>query len=105
MTKLRFQLAPKLALAEKAAQGKTGFVPVATCWVIERSNAWMERCKRRVKNEEANTGSWDCQAQSLFYPTHAQAVSLGIDIKWVLYIQNEKQQGENQLNLLSPYTE
>jgi len=56
MTKLRFQLAPKLALAEKAAQGKTGFVPVATRWVIERSNAWMERCKSLVKNFERTLG-------------------------------------------------
>lgn len=43
MTKIRFQLAPKPTKAQKAAQGKTGFVPVATRWVIERSNAWMER--------------------------------------------------------------
>ena len=52
MSKIRFQLAPKPSLAEKAAQGKTGFVPVATRWVIERSNAWMERCKSLVKNFE-----------------------------------------------------
>jgi transposase len=52
MTKIRFQLAPKPTKAEKAAQGKTGFVPVATRWVIERSNAWMERCKSLVKNFE-----------------------------------------------------
>ncbi len=29
MTKIRFQLVPKPTEAEKAAQGKTGFVPVA----------------------------------------------------------------------------
>ena len=52
MTKLRLQLAPKPTKAEKAAQGKTGFVPVATRWIIERSNAWMERCKSLVKNFE-----------------------------------------------------
>nr|WP_293143254.1 MULTISPECIES: transposase [unclassified Microcoleus] len=34
------------------ALGKTGFVVVATRWVIERSNAWMERCKSLVKNFE-----------------------------------------------------
>jgi hypothetical protein len=45
LTKLRFELAPKPTKAQKAAQGKTGFVVVATRWVIERSNAWMERCK------------------------------------------------------------
>jgi transposase len=52
MTKIRFELAPKPTKAEKAAQGKTGFVVVATRWVIERSNAWMERCKSLVKNFE-----------------------------------------------------
>jgi hypothetical protein len=30
MTKVRFQLAPKPTKAQKAAKGKTGFVPVAT---------------------------------------------------------------------------
>ncbi|MEH2180271.1 IS5/IS1182 family transposase [Nostoc sp.] len=52
MTKIRFQLAPKPTKAEKVAIGKTGFVPIATRWVIERSNAWMERCKSLVKNFE-----------------------------------------------------
>ena len=52
MTKIRFELAPKPTKAEKAAVGKKGFVPVATRWVIERSNAWMERCKSLVKNFE-----------------------------------------------------
>lgn len=52
MKKIRFELSPKPSKAEKAAQGKTGFVPVATRWVIERSNAWMERCKSLTKNFE-----------------------------------------------------
>lgn len=52
MRKIRFELSPKPSKAEKAAQGKTGFVPVATRWVIERSNAWMERCKSLTKNFE-----------------------------------------------------
>jgi hypothetical protein len=52
LTKIRFQLAPSPTKAEKAAQGKAGFVPVATRWIIERSNAWMERCKSLVKNFE-----------------------------------------------------
>ena len=50
MRKIRFELSPKPSKAEKAAQGKSGFVPVATRWVIERSNAWMERCKSLTKN-------------------------------------------------------
>ena len=52
LTKIRFELAPKPTKAQKAAQGKTGFVVVATRWIIERSNAWMERCKSLVKNFE-----------------------------------------------------
>ena len=52
MTKIRFELAPKPTPTEKLATGKTGFVPVATRWVIERTNAWMERCKSLVKNFE-----------------------------------------------------
>ena len=50
--KLKFERVPKPSKADKAAQGKTGFVPVAARWVIERSNAWMERCKSLVKNYE-----------------------------------------------------
>lgn len=52
LTKIEVTLAPKPTKAEKAAQGKAGFVPVATRWIIERSNAWMERCKSLVKNFE-----------------------------------------------------
>ncbi|WP_228055331.1 transposase [Gloeocapsopsis crepidinum] len=52
MTKIRFQLAPKPTKAEKTAQGKSGFVPVGTRWILERSNAWMERSKSLVKNFE-----------------------------------------------------
>ncbi|EDX84622.1 Transposase, IS4 family protein [Synechococcus sp. PCC 7335] len=50
MRKIRFELAPKPSKAEKAAQGKAGFVPIAVRWVIERSNSWMERCKSLTKN-------------------------------------------------------
>ena len=52
MTKIRFEVSAKLSKQEKKAQGKSGFVPVAVRWVIERSNAWMERCKILVKNFE-----------------------------------------------------
>jgi len=52
MTKIRFELSPKPSKAEKQAEGKSGFVPVAARWVVERSNAWMERCKSLVKNFE-----------------------------------------------------
>jgi hypothetical protein len=40
MRKIRFERSPKPSKAEKEAAGKSGFVPVATRWVIERSNAW-----------------------------------------------------------------
>jgi len=45
MTKIQFELSAKPSKAEKAAKGQSGFVPVAARWVIERSNAWVERCK------------------------------------------------------------
>ena len=52
MTKIQFELSAKPSKTEKQAMGKTGFVPVKTRWVIERSNSWMERCKSLVKNFE-----------------------------------------------------
>lgn len=52
MTKIRFELSAKPSKQEKKELGKSGFVPVAARWVIERSNAWMERCKILVKNFE-----------------------------------------------------
>jgi len=52
MRKIKFELSPKPSKAEKVAAGKTGFVPVVARWVVERSNAWIERCKSLVKNFE-----------------------------------------------------
>jgi transposase len=52
MSKIQFELSPKPSKAEKAAAGKKGFIPVKARWVIERSNAWMERCKSLTKNFE-----------------------------------------------------
>jgi hypothetical protein len=52
MTKIRFERSTKPSKPEKAASGKSGFVPAVARWVIERSNAWMERCKSLVKNFE-----------------------------------------------------
>lgn len=52
MTKIRFELSTKPSKQQKAAQGKSGFIPAVARWVIERSNAWMERCKSLVKNFE-----------------------------------------------------
>lgn len=50
MTKIRFEVATKPSKQQKAAQGKSGFVVIAMRWIVERSNAWMERCKSLVKN-------------------------------------------------------
>ena len=50
MNKIQFELSAKPSKAEKSAKGQSGFVPVAARWVIERSNAWVERCKSLVKN-------------------------------------------------------
>ncbi|MEG4092612.1 IS5/IS1182 family transposase [Microcoleus sp. Pol12B4] len=52
MTKIQFEVAPKPTQAQKQQQGQMGFVVILTRWVIERSNAWVERCKRLVKNFE-----------------------------------------------------
>ncbi len=52
MRKIKFARSTKPSTQEKAAQGKSGFVPAVARWVIERSNAWMERCKILVKNFE-----------------------------------------------------
>ncbi len=50
MTKIQFELSAKPSKAEKETKELSGFVPVAARWVIERSNAWVERCKSLVKN-------------------------------------------------------
>lgn len=52
MNKIRLERSPKPSKAEKAASGKSGFVPVPMRWIVERSNAWVERCKSLIKNFE-----------------------------------------------------
>jgi hypothetical protein len=52
MMKIKFELSTKPSKQEKVAQGKSGFVPAIARWVVERSNAWMERCKILTKNFE-----------------------------------------------------
>jgi len=52
MRKIKFELSTKPSKQQKTAQGKSGFVPAIARWVIERSNAWIERCKILVKNFE-----------------------------------------------------
>ncbi len=52
MTKIKFELSKKPSKLDKKVQEKSGFVPIRARWVIERSNAWVERCKILVKNFE-----------------------------------------------------
>ena len=52
MQKITFELSAKPSRQQKTTQGQSGFVTVAARWVVERSNAWMERCKILVKNFE-----------------------------------------------------
>jgi Transposase DDE domain len=54
LSKIRFEQSEKPSKADKVAVGKSGFVPVKWRWVIERFNAWVERCKSLVKNFEWN---------------------------------------------------
>jgi hypothetical protein len=71
MKKIKFELSTKPSKQEKAAQGKSGFVSAVARWVIERSNAWMERCKILVKNHERTKRK--CKMQ----PLNSIFVSLG----------------------------
>lgn len=52
MRKIKFEVSEKPSKAEKKEKGISGFVVLKVRWVIERSNAWMERCKSLVKNFE-----------------------------------------------------
>lgn len=54
MKKVRIERCAKPSKAEKDLAGKSGFVPVTMRWVVERSNAWVERCKSLVKNFESS---------------------------------------------------
>lgn len=67
MTKVRFELSKKPSKQEKKVQGKSGFIPVTARWVIEPSNAWMERCKILVKNFERNLTNATAKINMQFY--------------------------------------
>jgi len=52
MIKIRLELSDKPSKKHKGTSIKKGFIPIKARWVIERSNAWVERCKILVKNFE-----------------------------------------------------
>lgn len=66
MTKIKFKLAPKPAKAEKEASGKSGFVVIPVRWVVERSNAWVERCKSLIKNFDRTLDNANARLQLCF---------------------------------------
>ena len=66
MTKIQFELSAKPSKAEKEAKGQSGFVPVAARWVIERSNAWVERSKSLVKNFDRTLARSNAKLQLCF---------------------------------------
>ena len=66
MTKIKFKLAPKPSKAEKDASGKSGFVVIPVRWVVERSNAWVERCKSIVKNFDRTLDNANARLQLCF---------------------------------------
>ncbi|MEG4015795.1 MULTISPECIES: hypothetical protein [unclassified Microcoleus] len=85
MTKIKFELSEKPSKAEKKAQVKSGFVPVKVRWVIERSNAWMERCKILVKNFERSLAGATAKLNLCFIRLMIRRLApLFLDVKWVL---------------------
>lgn len=66
MRKIKIKLSPKPSKKEKTEKGQSGFVPVAKRWIIERSNAWMERCKILVKNYEKTLKNANTKIQLCF---------------------------------------
>ncbi|MDB9524794.1 IS5 family transposase [Oscillatoria sp. CS-180] len=85
MSKIQFERSAKPSKAEKAAAGKTGFVPVKARWVIERSNAWMERCKSLVKNFERTLDNATAQLNLCFIRLMLKRLARRLrDLKWLL---------------------
>ena len=66
LKKVKFELSPKPSKQQKEKEGKKGFVPVAARWVVERSNAWMERCKILAKNYERTLKNANTKIQLCF---------------------------------------
>jgi transposase len=52
LSRIEISIAPKISKEEKAEQGLSGFVVTPMRWIVERSNAWMEKCRVLWKNCE-----------------------------------------------------
>lgn len=53
LSKIEIKIAPKVSPEEKEARGVSGFVVVAKRWIVERSNACLEKCRLLWKNCES----------------------------------------------------
>jgi hypothetical protein len=53
LNKIRLELSPKPSRAEKEAEGKFGFVPVANRWVVERCKSLVKNFERTLENAKA----------------------------------------------------
>ena len=53
LSKIEVKIAPKISDTEKKEKGLKGFVVVPKRWIVERSNAWMEKCRLLWKNCES----------------------------------------------------
>ncbi|WP_199192545.1 transposase [Chlorogloea sp. CCALA 695] len=83
--KIKFELSTKLSKQQKDATGKSGFVPAIARWVIERSHAWMERCKILVKNHERTLANATTKLNQSFVRLMLKRLAVLRDVKWVLY--------------------
>ena len=70
---------------KKAEKGLSGFVPVKTRWVVERSNAWMDRCKSLVKNFERTLAHAATKIHLCFLRLLLRRLAVSWDTKWFLY--------------------
>jgi hypothetical protein len=78
MRKIKIRLSPKPSKKEKSEKGKSGFMPVAARWIIERSNGWIKRCKVLVKNYEKKLKN-----PIMLHPNRSQ-ISEFLILKWAL---------------------
>lgn len=53
LSKVAIEIAPKMSPEQKQEEGVSGFVVVHKRWIVERSNAWLEKCRLLWKNCES----------------------------------------------------